>query len=263
MRRRTFEEMITYFNQTVSEMDIDRKYKMTLLGIVTALLQKHDEELAKNSPKVNSDSGELISRQAAYETLTEYYHHTTEIQHKALREALERVPDVQPCEDLISRKAAIDAVYKCADIFAGDMPVMVVKSDAYEALAQLPSAQPEKRTENTRKTHGVCLDTISRNAAIEAMEDVDWHHINSNGQLVHGANSKEDEPLYKAEDVYKVLNDIPSAQSEIVRCKDCRYMTEHYDTDGNVPYWTCSEWDSGTDYDGFCHYAERRTDEAR
>jgi len=48
---------------------------------------------------------------------------------------------------------------------------------------------------------------------------------------------------------------------EIVRCKDCKYMTEHYDADGNVPYWTCSEWDSGTDYDGFCHYAERRTDE--
>ncbi len=45
--------------------------------------------------------------------------------------------------DLIERKAAIDAVYKCDDIFAGDMPVMVVKADAYEALAQLPSAQPE------------------------------------------------------------------------------------------------------------------------
>lgn len=45
--------------------------------------------------------------------------------------------------DVISRQAAVDAVYKCDDIFAGDMPVMVVKADAYEALAQLPSAQPE------------------------------------------------------------------------------------------------------------------------
>ena len=42
-------------------------------------------------------------------------------------------------DDLISRQAAIEAVYKCDDIFAGDMPVMV-KADAYEALAQLPSA---------------------------------------------------------------------------------------------------------------------------
>ena len=45
--------------------------------------------------------------------------------------------------DCISRQAAIDAVYKCDDIFVGDMSVMVVKADAYEALAQLPSAQPD------------------------------------------------------------------------------------------------------------------------
>lgn len=58
-----------------------------------------------------------------------------------------------------------------------------------------------------------------------------------------------------------ITGELPSAQPEIIRCKDCKYITEHYDTDGNAPYWTCSEWDSGTDYDGFCHYAERRTDD--
>jgi hypothetical protein len=46
---------------------------------------------------------DLISRQAAYEVLTEYYHHRTEIQHQALKEALDRVPAVQPeiirCKD--------------------------------------------------------------------------------------------------------------------------------------------------------------------
>ena len=65
-------------------------------------------------------------------------------------------------------------------------------------------------------------DLISRQTAIDAMEDVDWYHINSNGQLVHGANSKEDEPLYKAEDVYKVLNDMPSAQPESLTDKEQR-----------------------------------------
>ena len=79
--------------------------------------------------------------------------------------------------------------------------------------------------------------------------------------------------LIDADDAYKVLTDYYHQRTEIqhkalkealsrvptvVRCKDCKYMTEHYDTDGNVPYWTCSEWDSGTDYDGYCHYAERR-----
>lgn len=61
----------------------------------------------------------------------------------------------------------------------------------------------------------------------------------------------------------QIVEALPSAQSEIIRCKDCKYMTEHYDTDGNVPYWTCSEWDSGTDYDGFCFMAKRRTDDKR
>lgn len=45
--------------------------------------------------------------------------------------------------------------------------------------------------------------------------------------------------------------------AEIVRCKDCKYMTEHDFADGNIAYWTCSVWDSGTNYDGYCHYGER------
>lgn len=74
------------------------------------------------------------------------------------------------------------------------------------------------------------------------------------------------EPSQMARDIAAIIENeqdmrIVLSQPEIIRCKDCKYMTEHYDTDGNAPYWTCSEWDSGTDYDGFCHYAERRTDE--
>jgi len=45
MRRRTFEEMISYFNKNVAEMDINRKYKMELLGMITAILQRHDEDV--------------------------------------------------------------------------------------------------------------------------------------------------------------------------------------------------------------------------
>ena len=39
-------------------------------------------------------SENLISREKAYEVLSDYYHHTTELQHKALREALDMVPSV-------------------------------------------------------------------------------------------------------------------------------------------------------------------------
>lgn len=45
---------------------------------------------------------------------------------------------------------------------------------------------------------------------------------------------------------------------EIVRCQDCIWSVEHYDTDGNVPYWVCKNWDSGTDADGYCYEGERR-----
>ena len=41
---------------------------------------------------------EYIRREDAYTTLTDYYHHSTKIQHMALEEALDRVPtaDVRP-----------------------------------------------------------------------------------------------------------------------------------------------------------------------
>lgn len=41
-------------------------------------------------------SEDLISKEKAYNVLTEYYHHRTEMQHKALREALDMVPSAEP-----------------------------------------------------------------------------------------------------------------------------------------------------------------------
>ena len=122
-------------------------------------------------------------------------------------------------------------------------------------------------------------DTISRKATIDAMENVDWYHINKDGQLVHGANSKEDEPLYKAKDVYAVLNTMPSAQPEvlargegeliaqpeIVLCKDCKHWK---DSDGVYRRGIGAESKCPVNiravYEGnfYCADAERRTDEA-
>lgn len=36
-----------------------------------------------------------ISRQAAYEVLTAYYHHATDVQHAALHDALSKVPSAE------------------------------------------------------------------------------------------------------------------------------------------------------------------------
>jgi len=51
MNKRTVEEMVSYFNQTVADMDIDRKYKMEMLGMITAILQRHDEDM-KHAPTI-------------------------------------------------------------------------------------------------------------------------------------------------------------------------------------------------------------------
>lgn len=62
---------------------------------------------------------DTISRKAAYEVLTEYYHHKTELQHKALWDALSKVPSAEPEKETAKRviwtgwKGYRDTRYKC------------------------------------------------------------------------------------------------------------------------------------------------------
>lgn len=57
-------------------------------------------------------------------------------------------------------------------------------------------------------------DTIYRQDAIDAIEEVDWYHQNKNKDMVSGANSSEHQAWYKADDIYKALEALPSAQPE-------------------------------------------------
>lgn len=50
-------------------------------------------------------------------------------------------------------------------------------------------------------------DLLSRSRLIDNIEETTWYHINSEGKLVEGANGKDDIPLYKAEDVFKAINE--------------------------------------------------------
>ena len=59
----------------------------------------------------------LIDADVAYKVLSEYYHHKTDIQHKGLREALDRVPSVDAvpvvrCKDC-KRKHLVNMVWTC------------------------------------------------------------------------------------------------------------------------------------------------------
>ena len=114
-------------------------------------------------------------------------------------------------------------------------------------LKKLPSAEPEKRTEERTETHA--CDCISRQAALDCVSNslVAW-------------------------EAYEAIEALPAAQPEIIRCGDCKHW---------IPYdWMFSEiWRSqnindysedeiGCEYcdmamkaNDFCSRAERRTDE--
>lgn len=46
---------------------------------------------------------------------------------------------------------------------------------------------------------------------IDKIEDTNWYHISKQGELVSGANSRDDIPLYKHSDIKEVLNNAPIA----------------------------------------------------
>lgn len=37
----------------------------------------------------------------------------------------------------------------------------------------------------------------------------------------------------------------------VIHCNECKHMEEHYDTEGNAPYWVCKNWYGGIDSDGY------------
>ena len=93
-------------------------------------------------------------------------------------------------------------------------------------------------------------DLISRQAAIEyLMTNMNWYDED-------GYESDDD---YKRECITDLINGVPSAQPEIIRCKDCRYYQDNND---GYPHINC-KWDANEtpDADDFCSGAERRTDE--
>ena len=73
-------------------------------------------------------------------------------------------------------------------------------------------------------------DLIRRSDAIEAIENTDWWHQNRNGTMVSGANDAEHQAWYKADDVYKALEAVPSADRP-----QGEWKPKHNG------YWTCSE----------------------
>ena len=62
MQKRKFDELISHFNRKVSDMGIDQKYKMELLGMISAIGFAHEKELGTDLASLGTD---CISRQQA------------------------------------------------------------------------------------------------------------------------------------------------------------------------------------------------------
>ena len=58
--------------------------------------------------------------------------------------------------------------------------------------------------------------------------------------------------------VIQMIDDAPTVQQEIIRCKDCKYCEHWYADKGRCFLWH----EGGIDVfeEGFCNYAERRED---
>lgn len=92
-------------------------------------------------------------------------------------------------------------------------------------------------------------DLISRQAAIDA---IDRERKNK-----HLFNTAEDGLL----EARGVINTLPSAEPEIIRCKDCRHGVDYYhegDCYCSNPKWGLMYF--GGSWEFYCADAERRTD---
>ena len=148
--------------------------------------------------------------------------------------------------DLISRKAAIDALRTCYDTEAityTNGNEYISYDQALDLIDEIPSAQPETHEKRT-ETHA--CDCISRQAAIDAFCSHCYVSRPETCSTIQNGDKW-------CEEVYAIIN-LPSAQPEIIRCKDCKL----HGTNGhrlNCAMFCCTMPD-----DGFCSCGERRED---
>lgn len=97
-------------------------------------------------------------------------------------------------------------------------------------------------------------ELISRRMALQAMDTWDKFGCDPDGKLVRCDDDKQYVPYVHYDDMVHVIKALPSVESEIIRCKDCKYSSDD-------EYCHCSKvtwWNSEND---FCSRAERGTDE--
>ena len=92
MQKRKFDELISHFNRKVSDMSIDQKYKMELLGMISAIGFAHEKEHGTNLAEVGMDA---ISRQEAIGVLCGCTEHKGRILFDNAVEGINKLPPAE------------------------------------------------------------------------------------------------------------------------------------------------------------------------
>ena len=150
--------------------------------------------------------------------------------------------------DLIDRQTAIETAIEAADEWDGGTSFS--RDGIIERrLKMIPAVHV---ADIGKKAEGDC---ISRQMAIDALAEQMPESYTLDGS--HPA----DEEIFKAQEVYadciKTIEQLPAAQPEIIRCKDCKYMI---DTGDNLMCDNAKGWVVATTSDFGCVLAERRTE---
>ena len=87
-------------------------------------------------------------------------------------------------------------------------------------------------------------DTISKKAVLVAVKDalMAWSYM----------------PEWRDEKILKAIAELPSAQPEIIQCKDCKYWDTTWQNDYAPNYHYCPMIDGTRRNDFYCADAERR-----
>jgi len=115
MQKRKFDELISHFNRKVSDMSIDQKYKMELLGMISAIVFAHEKELSTNLAEVGKD---CISRQQAIDTLNKLSESTYVVNYGVVDcddaiNAIAALPSTEPKKGKWIKTARWGRVYYC------------------------------------------------------------------------------------------------------------------------------------------------------
>ena len=159
-------------------------------------------------------------------------------------------------DELISKKAVIEAIEKARANVGHNLErsigktIIEILDDVGRDVDRLPSAHGTNLAEDG-------TDCISRQQAINALDEC----------YCGGEDSCGEPWVYKenAVEAIQMIEPIPSAQPEIIRCKDCKHFEyDHVENVNGIPlivaHEICMRWSDGvkTSENGYCFLGKRR-----